>query len=172
MKFGILAYSADNLEAHSLGGFSCCFSSKDVCRFCHITYDELDSHIHDFDGNDAHKYWSVKQYDNICKDLTEEEQGTEEVFCRITEDNLFDDTCYQEDTTDDFSSEDEMEQDVMTEDRTTNKFGLRHKCPLNALQSFHAVTQFPPDCMHDLMEGKFNGSELVPHLIRKFFLCN
>ena len=165
MKFGILAYSADNLEAHSLGGFSCCFSSKDVCRFCHITYDELDSHIHDFDGSDAHKYWSVKEYDNICKDLTEEEQDSEEVFCRITEDNLFDDSCYQEDTTDDFSSEDEMEQDVMTEGRTMNNFGLRHKCPLNALQSFHAVTQFPPDCMHDLMEGKLNGSELVPHLI-------
>ena len=33
------------------------------------------------------------------------------------------------------------------------KFGLKHMCPLKELQSFHAVTGLPPDCMHDLMEG-------------------
>ena len=32
IKASILLYSADNLESHLLGGFSMCFSSKDVCR--------------------------------------------------------------------------------------------------------------------------------------------
>ena len=32
VKAGLLLYSADNLEAHTIGGFSACFSSKDVCR--------------------------------------------------------------------------------------------------------------------------------------------
>ena len=32
VKCGIACYSADNLEASVMGGFSACFSSKDVCR--------------------------------------------------------------------------------------------------------------------------------------------
>ena len=31
-KFGLLLYVADNLEAHTIGGFSASFSSKSVCR--------------------------------------------------------------------------------------------------------------------------------------------
>ena len=38
VKCGVLCYSADNLEAHLLGGFSGNFSSKDVCRVCHCQY--------------------------------------------------------------------------------------------------------------------------------------
>ena len=33
VKVGLLLYSADNLEAHTIGGFSACFSSKDICRY-------------------------------------------------------------------------------------------------------------------------------------------
>ena len=32
IKAGLLLYSGDNLESHTVGGFSVCFSSKDVCR--------------------------------------------------------------------------------------------------------------------------------------------
>ena len=32
LKAGLLLYSGDNLESHTVGGFSVCFSSKDVCR--------------------------------------------------------------------------------------------------------------------------------------------
>ena len=53
VKFGLLLYAADNLEAHQLGGFSKCFSSNSICRFCHCQYENLDSHIHDFDGETA-----------------------------------------------------------------------------------------------------------------------
>ena len=33
--------------------------------------------------------------------------------------------------------------------------GVRSECPLNKLVSFHCIDGFPPDVMHDLMEGKF-----------------
>ena len=56
VQLGVLAYSADNLEAHQLGGYSCCFSSKDICRFCHCTHSELLGNIHDFDGDCMKKY--------------------------------------------------------------------------------------------------------------------
>jgi len=36
VKVGVVAHLADNLEAHLVSGLSCSFSSKDVCRFCHI----------------------------------------------------------------------------------------------------------------------------------------
>ena len=32
VKAGMLLYSGDNLESHTVGGFSVCFSSRDVCR--------------------------------------------------------------------------------------------------------------------------------------------
>ena len=49
IKAGLLLYSGDNLESHQVGGFSACFSSKDVCRFCHIQYADLEDHIHNFE---------------------------------------------------------------------------------------------------------------------------
>ena len=73
VQLGVLAYSGDNLESHNLGGFSCCFSSKDICRFCHATYLDLDSHIHDYDSDKPHDYWTTSEYDKICDALEEEE---------------------------------------------------------------------------------------------------
>ena len=32
-------------------------------------------------------------------------------------------------------------------------FGIKHMCPLNSLQSFHSTSGFPPDILHDVMEG-------------------
>ena len=36
IKVGVVVHLGDNLEAHCVSGLSCCFSSKDVCRHCHI----------------------------------------------------------------------------------------------------------------------------------------
>ena len=74
IKCGVLLHSGDNLESHSVGGFSTNFSSKDVCRFCHITYDQLTENIHGFDGEYPLRKWTIEEYDNIC-DLIERNQN-------------------------------------------------------------------------------------------------
>jgi hypothetical protein len=38
LKAGIVAYCADNLEAHDLGMFQRNFNSGNICRFCHILH--------------------------------------------------------------------------------------------------------------------------------------
>ena len=39
VKAALFIYSGDNLECHTIGGFSCCFSSKDICRYsCFLFY--------------------------------------------------------------------------------------------------------------------------------------
>ena len=160
VQLGVLAYSADNLEAHSLGGFSCCFSSNDICRFCHATYKQLESNIHDYDSDTPHDYWTVDDYDKICDDLEEDEDDEPVIEATVTEANIFVDVEGGDSETDeceDVSSEDEGDQedsDDESEQVSESYFGLRKRCPLNQLESFHAVLGFPPDCMHDLMEGR------------------
>ena len=56
VKCGLLLHAGDNLESHTVGGFSTCFSSRDVCCFRHITYTDLVNHIHDFDGEENHEF--------------------------------------------------------------------------------------------------------------------
>ncbi len=41
VKMGLKCYSADNLEASIVGGFSQCYSSFDVCRICHQQHQDL-----------------------------------------------------------------------------------------------------------------------------------
>jgi hypothetical protein len=69
LKCGLILHAGDNLESHSVGGFSTCFSSLDICRFCHITHSDLRDHIHDYDGEAAHKYWTTTEYDIVCDEL-------------------------------------------------------------------------------------------------------
>ena len=64
VKAGVLLYCGDNLESHLVGGFSASFSSKDVCRHCHIQYSDLQTNIHDFSGDSVHKQWSEAEYDS------------------------------------------------------------------------------------------------------------
>ena len=163
VQLGLLAYSGDNLESHSLGGFSCCFSSKSICRFCHASYDQLQSHIHDYDAEEPHDYWTVTEYDRICDSLEsnviEDEQACTDQ--RIVEGSIFfeeDDDPSDEDGEEDVSDgTDDSQDDDMTDsddsETISNTFGLRARCPLNQLKSFHAVLALPPDCMHDWMEG-------------------
>ena len=51
-------------------------------------------------------------------------------------------------------NDDEGEEGVVEPDNG-NQFGLRGKCPLNVLQSFHCVHGMPPDILHDILEGKY-----------------
>ena len=157
VKLGVLAYSGDNLESHCLGGFSTCFSSNDVCRFCHINYDELSTRIHDYDSEEPHRHWTIDEYDRICTQIENcrriDDQTYDEV---VTEENLF----FENDTTDheihDYDYDDSSsDNDSAAEDESEPQrlHGLRHRCPFNQLEAFHAVVSFPPDVMHDLMEG-------------------
>ena len=130
----------------------------DICRFCHCQHSELSDNIHDFDGDVMKKYWTVPEYDNICDDLekddVDENSQVEERL--VLGDSLF----YEEENAED-DSEDEIEyesgSDEASELNDDNdehaQHGLRVRCPLNQLEAFHAVVGFPPDCMHDLLEG-------------------
>ena len=148
VKAGLLLYSGDNLEAHLIGGYSTCFSSKDICRFCHIQYSDLKDHIHNFDGESMHEPWKIEEYDNH---EVPEEEADDEMETETTE-NLF--TEFED--PDEIPESDECSVDNFdeTEEDPINKnFGLKHKCVFNQLQAFHCVTSMPPDSLHDLMEG-------------------
>ena len=170
VQLGVLVFSADNLEAHTLGGFSKCFSSKDICRFCHCQYDELEVRIHDHvEGELKHNYWSVREYDVICEtfeeeDETEDDASTFETNIFYDDDEQDSDEEYsdeqdsEEQDSDEEASEadddtNEEESDETDEEEEINKHGLRCRCPLNQLKSFHAILNFPPDMLHDIMEG-------------------
>jgi hypothetical protein len=59
VKLGLISYSADNLEASSVGGFSQCFSSVDICRVCHLQYSDLP----DISGVPKMDQWTRDEYD-------------------------------------------------------------------------------------------------------------
>lgn len=143
VKFGLLLHAADNLEAHSLGGFSSCFSSKYVCRFCLIQYDKLDTNIHDWDGEEAHKRWTCEDYDRIAASLPQPEEEPE--IYEIGDDFGTQDS--------DESDESELSEDDDSEDEISDNRGIKLACPLNVLENFHSVTSFPPDLLHDHFEG-------------------
>ena len=114
-----------------------------------------------------HEYWSSDQYDAICdqleKDIEEEthaEQGVIDNLLRVG----VQDQDMTEQVHDDSGGEDDFDIDSgdNSEDRDTdegdehadlNNHGLRYRCPLNQLKSFHSTLSFPPDCMHDVLEG-------------------
>jgi hypothetical protein len=62
VKLGIICHSGDNLEQHQVGGFSACFSSKDICRVCHLQYDELAT----LTGIPSASPWTREEYDEAC----------------------------------------------------------------------------------------------------------
>jgi hypothetical protein len=59
IKMGLICYCADNLEASSIGGFSQCFSSGDICRVCHQQHKDLS----DITGIPKMKPWTHEEYD-------------------------------------------------------------------------------------------------------------
>jgi hypothetical protein len=59
VKLGVICYSADNLEASVVGGFSQCFSSADICRVCHLQHKDLTS----LSGIPKGDPWTQQDYD-------------------------------------------------------------------------------------------------------------
>ena len=131
------------------GGFSALFSSKSICRFCHIQYEDLDTCIHDLASDKSYDRWTEAEYDSFTSTLP-----------TITENidiNLHVDDSDESTDCEDILVEDEvifdhlsMEQDSDAETEI-NKWGLKMRCPLNLLDSFHCVMGFPCDLMHDLL---------------------
>jgi hypothetical protein len=63
LKAGLLCHIGDNLESHTVGGFSACFSSKDVCRLCHLQYKDLQT----ITGVPKAPAWTQEEYDEIVQ---------------------------------------------------------------------------------------------------------
>ena len=157
VKFGLCIYVADNLEAHLMGGFSSCFSSKSVCRHCHIQYEQLDENIHDYDGDKAHDKWTVNEYDSIIANIGVDQEETSMSVSGnevMLAGDIFPPNSDFENSVEDeeFSDSDDAADDGHGEEHIDNR-GVKSKCPLNVLQSFHCVQGFPPDLLHDLFEG-------------------
>ena len=139
VKCGLLLYPADNLEAHAVGGFSQSFSSRDICRFCHIQYDDLQVNIHDY-GSKQHNKWSKQEYDRAAKAAEDKMKPS---------DDIYDDDSSESEA---LSSAEDGSGSEESEDEG-QRFGVKHRCPLNSLQAFHSVSGFPPDLLHDIFEG-------------------
>ena len=136
VRAGVLCYAADNLEASLVGGFSACFSSKDVCRTCHIQHRDLDSHISDYDGPSPHPYWSESEYDAIIQSLDIREEGQHEVS-ETSEDQLTDESDVDDNSEVEESQSSENEMEGESDGDIIDKRGVKSECPLNILQSFH-----------------------------------
>ena len=71
IKAGLLVHLADNLEAHTVGGFSGGFASKDICRFCHQMYDNLP----EISGVPTARPWAEAEYDEDQENVDFGEQS-------------------------------------------------------------------------------------------------
>ncbi len=48
---------------------------------------------------------------------------------------------------------DRQVEEVLKDPNLTKQYGVKGRCVLNELDHFHSVTGFPPDILHDLLEG-------------------
>jgi hypothetical protein len=71
VKLGLICYSADNLEASIVGGFSQCFSSADICRVCHQQHRDLAS----ISGIPKSEPWTCQEYDCAVANIQPGVQG-------------------------------------------------------------------------------------------------
>ena len=171
VKLGVAAYASDNLEASLVGGFSSNFSSKDICRMCHIQHPQLEDQVHDINGK-LYGLWSVEEYDRICasEEMDVDEVNDDDIVPAIdvNVDNLFtefesevlgsDESAAGSDFDDEMNDGDDDEDDEVDEDEdevVLDKRGIKSECPLNVLSSFHSVFGFPFDVMHDFFEGSY-----------------
>ena len=128
-----------------------------------MVHKELLDNIHDYDGDEVKKYWTIAEYDAVLdtleRDVIEDEEDEDAL---LTEENVFldveTDDAPEENMENNFENEEEEDDDDDDADDAAaglanRAYGLRKRCPLNQLQAFHAVISFPPDCMHDWLEG-------------------
>ncbi len=65
VKMGLICYSADNLEASIVGGFSQYYSSFDVCQICHQQHQDLP----EISGIPKAAPWTREEYDAAVENL-------------------------------------------------------------------------------------------------------
>lgn len=112
VKGTVLFVAADNLAAHSLGGFFESFTVSQMCRFCMAKREEIQA--------------------------KEVRTGS---FQPRTEEN-----------------HDQQVKNVQQDPSLAPQFGVKRSCPLtDSLEHFHVVDGYPPDLMHDLLEGIVPG---------------
>ncbi|XP_066509129.1 uncharacterized protein [Hoplias malabaricus] len=109
LKGALFSISADNLSAHSLAGFSACFSHGFICRFC------------------------MCHHDNMC-------DSTDESSCSLR-------------TPDDHRGH-------LGVQNSKSLYGVAEHCPFEKIPHFEVTESFPPDLMHDVLEG------VIPHVTR------
>lgn len=150
LKCGVLCYTCDNLEATVIGGFSGSFSSRDICRICHIQHSDLKDKI-----ADDHDLWSREEYDAICtREFGADIPEDDDIFEMPREEVNDSNDIFESDLEADNSEGSENESREVMEEPLPAR-GLKSECPFNVLQSFHAVGSIPLDMMHDLFEGEF-----------------
>ena len=49
--------------------------------------------------------------------------------------------------------QEDVDETIGGDPEVLNTWGVKTKCPLNVLKAFHCVKGFPPDLMHDWLEG-------------------
>ena len=109
----------------------------------------METRIHDCDGEEP-----IQEYDNIARSIEMPELVEEDETSRYPgniegeNDDSDSDTDIEED------SDDSDDSDIQSQnDEQVETWGVKSVCPLNVLSSFHSVGGFPPDLLHDLMEG-------------------
>ena len=142
VKCGLLIHPADNLEAHGVGGFSQSFSSKDICRFCHIQHCDLLDNIHDY-GARQHAAWTHDDYDRATSKIKHNKDS--ETMHDLVEPDILESDAGSS-SNEDSSDSDDSEGCLSTgsDDDNIESYGVKHICPLNKLQAFHSVEGFPP----------------------------
>ena len=107
LRGALATISADNLSAHNLTGFTSCFSSGRVCRFCMTTYSDLKAHVNE----DNVHIRSSNVHNYHLNALSENSQLSKQTY------------------------------------------GVVKQCPFTELEYFDVTRAFPPDLMHDFLEG-------------------
>ena len=139
-----------NLESHLLGGFSQCFSSKDICRFCHCQYNDLQENILE------HNPWTREEYDRIASNVDEEEDTN--LAGDEAEHHFTEPVETENDIDDEFFDGEELIPDtyhINEEDdhlEVVASYGLKGKCPFNVLTSFHSTSGFPSGKDYKIIE--------------------
>ena len=162
VKAGIVLYSGDNLESHTIGGFQTHFNSGYICRFCEMQHKDLQLPL-----VDECPLWTKEKYDTIALRFRPERVPDINFIESTPQDLLMDEI-----TTEEILNDDEAEtplDEVADELATEERCGLRKPCLFNTLQSFHAVTSLPPDAFHDVVEGgvSIDILEMLRSLIKR-----
>ena len=137
VKCGLLLHPSDNLEAHSVGGFSQSFSSLDICRFCHIKYNDLQENIHNY-GSKQHRKWTREEYDRAAQ-VVEERNQTLDDSNDEDDDNLEPDAGVLADSSNSDTDSSADEETDESDPQEQELFGIKDRCPLNILKAFHST---------------------------------